>query len=161
GPSEGVEQEDAVRESGQPVVQGLLLRESPAQHVREARREDEPAVDDRPLPRMGYVIRVVVDGRGVERTDDAVLAHDVNQREDVERGYVQPEQPGEPPVTLLPDLLGEPSALRQDLAEPVLTGAAMQEAAVLGPWIGRVGGSVRCLHADSAPTGARRRRFCP
>ena len=76
---EDVQQQDPVRQTGQAVVQGLLLGEAPRQQVAEAGREDEAPVDQRPGPRAGLAGRVGVHGAGGNRPEDPVLEDDEAQ----------------------------------------------------------------------------------
>ena len=70
----------AVRKSRQRVVESLELVQSPRRDARDAHREDERAVHQRPSPRVRDRVRMVVHAAGIEHADRAVVQDDEGDR---------------------------------------------------------------------------------
>ena len=76
-----------LRRLGRPVSESCIawwadsaanvLVQAPVGDRRRARRDDEPAVDGRPLPGVGHPVGVVVDGGRVDRSGHPVMEDDV------------------------------------------------------------------------------------
>ena len=73
---DAVLEQRAVRKPGQRIAEALLFVEAPGDDARDARGENEAAVDERPLHGMGDRVRMVVHRRRIDDAEDAVVHDD-------------------------------------------------------------------------------------